>query len=253
MNLTRSAMATVARPSQLNQCWADSETMAKRPAIGSVHRSFYSALESASDLASAVLPFCARGYEGIHENPLHPTQARRVVALSFLAASAAWEEFVGAVFVRYVAGATSPSGYSPVLLMGRPPSLEHAFKLVSGRHDYDPESRFLTWGPDETLARMGLFFRSGSAFENAIRGAARQLKDAAIIRNRVAHASRKCRTDFVATARRLLGKAQLSQGYSVGDLLLSKPRSPLHHHSKPATYLDAYLFMFHQLAEAIAP
>jgi hypothetical protein len=227
--------------------------MAKRPAIGSVYRAFSSALASAADLASAVQPFCARNYAGIHENPLHPTQARRVIALSFLAASAAWEEFVGAVFVRYVAGATSPSGYSPTLLMGPAPSLDHAFKLVAGKHDFDQESRFLSWGPDETLSRVRLFFRAGSAFENAIRGATRQLKDAVIIRNRVAHASRKCRADFVSTARRLLGKRQLSQGYSVGDLLLSKPRAPLHDHPKPATHLDAYLFMFHQLGEAIAP
>jgi hypothetical protein len=227
--------------------------MARPPAIGSVSRTFYAALHSASGLASAVQPFCARNYEGIRENPLHPNQARRVIALSFLAASAAWEEFVGAVFVRYVAGATSPSGYSPTLLMGRAPSLDHAHKLVAGKHDYDPESRFLSWGPDETLARVRLFFRAGSAFEHAISGAARQLKDAAIIRNRVAHASRKCRADFVDTARRLLGRRSLNQGYGVGDLLLERPRTPLHHHPRSATYLDAYFFMFDHLGDAIAP
>ena len=227
--------------------------MARPPAIGSVARSFYAALESASGLAAAVQPFCARTYDGIRENPLHPNQARRVVALSFLAASAAWEEFVGAVFVRYVAGAASPGGYRPPLLMGRAPSLDHAYKLVAGKHDYDPESRFLTWGPEETLARTRLFFRSGSAFEHALAGATRQLKDAAIIRNRVAHASQKCRADFIDTARRLLGVAQLSQGYGVGDLLLERPRRPLHVHQTAATYLDAHLFMFHHLANAIAP
>src|SRR6185503_2352828 len=148
--------------------------MARAPAIGSVTRAFYVALRSASGLAAAIRPFCARNYEGIRANPLHPSQARRVIALSFLAASAAWEEFVGAGFSRYVAGATAPSGYGPTLLMGRAPSLEHAHKLVAGRHDYDPESRFLTWGPDETLARVRLFFRAGSAFEPAISGATRQ-------------------------------------------------------------------------------
>jgi hypothetical protein len=227
--------------------------MARPPAIRSVSRTFDAALRSASGLAAAVHPFCARNYEGIHENPLHPNQARRVIALSFLAASAAWEEFVGAVFVRYVAGATSPSGYSPTLLMGRAPSLDHAWKLVAGKHNYDPESRFLTWGPDETIARMRLFFRSGSVFERAISGAAPQLKDAAIIRNRVAHASQKCRADFVGVARRLLRAQQLTQGYGAGDLLLEKPLAPLHRHPTAATYLDAYLFMFHHLANEIAP
>jgi hypothetical protein len=227
--------------------------MARAPALGSVVSSFYSALRSASGLAVAVRPFCARNYEGIHENPLHPNQARRVVALSFLAASAAWEELVGAVFVRYVAGAASARGYQPPLLMGRAPSLDHAYKLVAGRHDYDPESRFLTWGPDETIARCRLFFRAGSVFEHGIASASRQLKDAAIIRNRVAHASRKCRADFIDVARRLLGVGQLSQGYGVGDLLLEHPRTPLHVHQTAATYLDAFLFMFDHLANVIAP
>jgi len=227
--------------------------MARPPAIGSVSRTFEQALRSASGLATAVRPYCARGYQAIHTNPLHPNQARRVVALAFLAASAAWEEFVGAVFVRYVAGAQSPSGYTPTLLMGPAPSLDHAYKLVAGRHDYDPESRFLSWGPDDTLARTGLFFRTGSAFENAIRGAAPQLRDAAIIRNRVAHASRKCRADFLDTARRLLRTQQLGQGFGVGDLLLARPPAALHQHPRAATYLDAYFFMFHHLADAIVP
>jgi hypothetical protein len=227
--------------------------MARPPAFGSVSRNFYAALNSAVGLASAIRPFCARNWEGIRENPIHPSQARRVIALSFLAATAAWEEFLGAVFVRYVAGASSASGYRPTLLMGRAPSLDHAYKLVAGRHDYDPESRFLTWGPDETLARVRLFFRSGSAFENAIKGANRQLKDASIIRNRVAHASQKCRTDFIDTARRLLQRTQLGRGYGVGDLLLAKPPLPLHRHPRSATYLDAFLFMFHGLADEIAP
>jgi hypothetical protein len=216
-------------------------------------RTFLDALVSASGLAAAIKPFCVRNYEGIRENDLHPTQARRVVALSFLAASSAWEEFIGAVFVRYVAGAASPRGYRPTLLMGPAPSLQHAFKLVAGRHDYDPGSRFLSWSPEETLGRVQLFFRKGSAFENAIKGASRQLKDAVISRNRVAHSSRKCRADFVGLSRRLLATRRLARGYTVGDLLLAKPRVALHQHPGSGTYLDAYLFLFHNLASALAP
>jgi hypothetical protein len=196
---------------------------------------------------------CERVPGATNQGPLHPNQARRVVALSFLAVSAAWEEFVGAAFVRYLAGAKSMSGYAPALVMGPAPSLAHAYKLIAGASDFKLDRRYLTWGPEETLDRARLFLKPGNAFEIAIKGASRQLKDAAIIRNRVAHASSKSRREFIEVARRFRGTPSLSQGYSVGDLLLEKPRSPLHTHPKPATYLDAYLFMFHNLGEAIAP
>jgi hypothetical protein len=227
--------------------------MPNHPALTSTVRAFDIALQSAANLNVAVTPFCARTYDGILERPLHPNQARRVVALSFLAATAAWEEFLGAIFVRYVAGAPSPGGYRPPLLLGPACSLEHAYNLVSGTPDFDPESRFLNWGPDETLGRAKLFFPPGSPFERAISGAKRQLKDAAVIRNRVAHSSPKSRSDFVEVARRLLQRHQLTQGYSVGDLLLERPRAQLHPNAGGSTVFEAYLNLFIHLREVLAP
>jgi hypothetical protein len=227
--------------------------VARRPALSGVKQSFVASHHSAENLATAVAPFLVRNYDSFHTNALHANQARRVLALSFLAVASAWEEYVGSVFVRYVAGAKSPSGYAPTLLMGPAPSLDHAFKLVAGKYDYDPDSRYLSWGPTDTIARAKLFFRGGSAFENAMASATPPLKEIALIRNRVAHASQKCRVDFIRLARRLRG-GHLPQGYSVGDLLLEEPAAAIHPHIPIGdTYFRAYLRLLWWLADAIAP
>jgi hypothetical protein len=195
----------------------------------------------------------------MHENALHPSQARRVVALAFLGALAAWEDFVEAVFVRYLAGATSPSGHEVTLRAGRAVSISHAYELVSGQKDYDPLKRFLVWSsPKEIVARADIFFYQGQPFRSAVGHWRDRLQDASVIRNRVAHHSQKARREFKAVALGHLGRpktGKLTQGYSPGDLLVETSVRGFTSLEKEwrANYFLAYLNMFVDLADRLVP
>lgn len=193
--------------------------MPSGPSLKSISKSFHQSLDSAVNLYAAVHVFCAWTYEGVNENALHPAQARRVVALSFLAAVASWEEFVEASFVRYLAGATSGSGKRPHLRFGPAASIDDAYAVISGKPGFDPDRSFLSWSVEDTLRRSSLFFGAGDPFKRVLLPAKEALEDAVVIRNRVAHASQKSRSAFGRIARKLRG-SNLRQGFSVGDLLL---------------------------------
>lgn len=75
-------------------------------------------LRSADGIYVAMLPYVDLSYEGILENPLHPSQAAKIIELSFMNIISAWEEFVQGVFIRYMIGGESESGYSPALRIG---------------------------------------------------------------------------------------------------------------------------------------
>jgi len=82
------------------------------------------------------------------------------------------------------------------------------------------------------------------------------LQAAIKIRNRVAHNSQKCREDFKKVAKVLLAlqsTAKLTQGYSVGDLLKTKPIAMFSNKikAKYPTYFEAYCGLFTYLAHYI--
>jgi hypothetical protein len=220
--------------------------------LRSTYKLFGDALESSQNLFVAVEDFCRFTYEGVNENVLHPKQARRVVALSFLAAVGAWEQFVEACFVRYVAGVKSISGKEPHLKFGPAASLNDAYAVISGRPGFDPEKNYLSWSVDDTLKRSSLFFGAGDPFKRAIQPARGALEDAVVIRNRIAHASQKSRLAFCATARKLR-RGRLRQGYSVGDLLLESNAQPAGLTITTDDVLfDRYITLFRDLAFDIA-
>jgi hypothetical protein len=106
------------------------------------------------------------------------------------------------------------------------------------------------------LERSEIFFYQGQPFRGAIGKWSKQLQDAAKIRNRVAHASSKCRSEFKSVALQHLGRpanANLSQGYSAGDLLLDTGQRAFPGSKPPMTYFEAYMYMFLDLAERLTP
>lgn len=226
--------------------------MPRKPALTSVRNEFKDALDGAANLYTAVRQYCDRNYESLSEAPLHFRQARRVVALAFLWTVASWEEFVDGSFIRYIAGAHSPSGWAPGLSVGPAKSLQHACELITGRPGFDHSTKFLNWTCDDIVKRSCLFLEDGNRFTTIVSDHRRMLDDAFLIRNRVAHASHASREKFKEVAQRLRG-SRLHQSYSVGDLLLeAKPRS------FPATadgdtIFTAYISFFSHLCDQIVP
>ena len=232
--------------------------MPRQPSLRSVKATFRQVIDSSVNLFGTVEGLCKRDFDGIEDNPLHFVQARRVVGLAFLGTVAAWEDFLEASFVRYLAGAASPSGYRPAPRAGYAQSIQHAYSLVSGKRGFDPVSQFLSWSTiSDVLARADLFFSHGVPFRPALSSAQQRLSDATRIRNRVAHSSLKARAEFKAVALQHLGrpaKGVLPRAFSPGDLLLETASRGFPSFSTgPEPYFIAYLNLYLELADRIAP
>jgi hypothetical protein len=231
--------------------------MGRKPALGTVQNAFFNAALSSHNLFTAAQPFCQRTYEGMNEAPLHPNQARRIVALAFLAMASAWEEFLEGIFVRYLAGAASQNGYKPTGRGCTAVNLDHSYELLTGQLNYDPSTSVLSWSsPTRVIERAEIFFYQGQPFKGALGKWQSQLQDGVKIRNRVAHSSSKCRSDFKVVALRLLArppKSKLTQGYSAGDLLLDTHQVGFDQSNPPSTYFEEYFNMYVALAAKLAP
>jgi len=230
--------------------------MGRPPALKSVRQSFENTVISSANLFGAVEPFCARTYEGIAENPLHPSQARRVVGLAFLAVASAWEEFLESVFVRYLAGAKSPQGYAPHLRVGTAASLQHSYELITGKFGYEPEENVMSWSsPAQVIRRASIFFYQGQPFRSALDQRQDRLQDAVAIRNRVAHLSTRARSEFKRVALHHLGRpgGKLPQGYTAGDLLVERAVRFFPQETTTSSFFIEYLEMYLDLAGRLAP
>lgn len=232
--------------------------MASKPKLTSVKRAFHEGLVSSLNLFAAVFDFTDRKktWDAIYGwEPIHPAQARRVVALAFMNIVASWEEFVQATFIRYMVGATSPSGFRPALRVGPCASLKHAGQLLTKRMDFNFESDFISWSSwSEVNNRAKLFFDDGRPFSAITNKDRERLQNAVVIRNRVAHFSDKSRAEFIKVAKQHRGQhsgAKLERGYDVGKLLLEEPR--LFVGSNRKSYFEAYVDLFLGLADIVSP
>ena len=226
--------------------------MSKQSSLVSVRREFVTALEGSANLAAAVYEYCKRDYDSVSTNPLHSRQARRVVALAFLWAVAAWESFIGDAFLRYLAGAKSPAGWAPDLALGPARSLRHACAVVSGRPAFNRETGHLNWATDDILSRCKLFLQPGNRIEVTLKEHKGVLDAASVIRNRVAHASPKCRSAFKDVAQRIRGQS-LYQSYSVGDLLLEPRPASFPNAAVGSNVLEAFINLYLHLCDQVVP
>lgn len=99
----------------------------------------------------------------------------------------AWEEFLESVFLRYMCGAQSSSGFSPILLRLKERSISSAMTTLLGTQNY------LNWSPNNTRTRALRHFDQGEPFVRAIGTGGAVLEEMFIVRNRFAH-----RSDFAA-------------------------------------------------------
>ena len=187
---------------------------------------------------------------------LHPKTARQIVGLAFMGLISSWEQCLERSLVRYLAGAATRSGYRPSLKHGQADSIAHAYEVLSLDPSYRPANSYLKVSdPSWTRNRSDFFFRRHPY--GCLQNSADLIKHGNKIRNRVAHDSTKCKSDFKATCIHFLQPAndQLSQGYSPGDLLLA----PVERHfgqgaiQRQISHFKAYTERLTSLADNIVP
>ena len=207
-------------------------------------------VKSSLGLFHSITPFSSiRG-------PIHPKNAKRVIGLGFLAMTAAWEDYLEGIFVRYMAGANFPSGVSPRLRVGACFNLSHAYEVYTSKPNFNRESTPLSFSNfGEVVKRATIFFIGAEPFSKVSPQYRDRLADASVIRNRVAHSSRKARNDFRTVALQHLGRrssGNLGRGFDVGSLLLAPPNIRFAGSAEPTTF-EAYADMFLTLADLLAP
>jgi len=138
---------------------------------------FEERLSSSEELFNSVYAV-ASGDEPAKEGCLSRSQSSRVVSLAFLQMVTAWEDFLECVFLRYMLGAESPSGYKPRLLQTKPRNLDAAFELPCEGKEKD----HISWSNSRKIReRAKLYFEKGKPFQ-VIQGD--HFKDMITIKNR---------------------------------------------------------------------
>ena len=227
--------------------------MANKPSLKSIRSVFDDRLSSSLGLYSYAEEIAKGTWESITgREPLHPRQAQKIVALSFMDIVAGWEDFVEGSFVRYLAGATSPNGYRPSMRCGYAKSIPHAYQLASGNPAFKIGSHYFqsnSWRDVVEAAKV--FYENGEPFSLLSPFQKEKLADASKIRNRIAHTSDKCKKEFGVVARQCV--PNVHQGYSAGQLLIYKSNKGFGRSAPTQSYFRHYLSLFEDLAEVICP
>ena len=215
--------------------------------LKSAIKRFEERLSSSEELFKSVYAV-ASGDESAKEGCLSRSQSSRVVSLAFLQMVTAWEDFVECIFLRYMIGAESPSGYKPRLLQTKPKNLDAAFELLCEGKKLE----FLKWSNSNTIKdRAKVYFEKVEPFQ-VIRGD--HFKDIFTIRNRIAHCSDASREDFIALARLYRnGKSatKLKGGFRADHLLVECPIRRWPNKSKQPLFMR-YLKMLREVGQIIA-
>lgn len=223
--------------------------------VGHIRTTFETECSSARTLVDAILAV-PKKVRPSSKPGLHPKHAQQVVELAFMAVVAAWEEFLEDSLVRYVAGAESESGYKPTPKFGIASGILHAYQILSLNPKFDPASDYLKFSDPNRVRNKASFIFSEHSYTH-LHTKTDLIKHASAIRNRVAHNSDKCRTDFKASAIYFLQPVnnKLPQGYTPGKLLLSNVQRHFGQTAvqKRLTVFEAYLQMYESLAKQIAP
>lgn len=231
--------------------------MAGRPAkLDHVRKSFIAAVTSSRNLVSAIVAIPKKVNPTVKTPGIHPKYERMVVELAFLGMIASWEEFLERTLVRYLAGTATNSGYSPTPKYGTAKNIAQAYEIISRDSKYDPAKNYLKGNDTKWYRTQSDFFFSTHPF-GCLENQNVLLTHANAIRNRVAHDSEKCKTDFKDTAIAFLHPAgnKLTQSFAPGNLLMT----PVTRHfsaatiAKGSTHFIAYADLLEMLAKKIVP
>jgi hypothetical protein len=225
------------------------------PRIATDRRNFDAVRISSDNLVAAIRPYLSIPYND-KSQPLRRKQAERIVSYSFMTLMGGWEDLVQLTYLKYLVGAESPNGTRPVLIVTSKATLLDAARFVTGKPCFDPNEHYLKWATwNKTVRDANNHFQSGMPFSSVTLSDRALLGYAQSIRNRVAHRSKKCIANFLASARPHLGlphNATLPQGTDAGRLLCATVT-----HLFPANlsqiYYEAYSDLLYRLSRIIAP
>ena len=231
--------------------------MAGRPAkLEQVKKKFLDEVVSARNLTDAIYALPKKINPKVVTVGIHPKHETKIVELAFIGLIAAWEEFLERTLVRYVAGAMTESGYAPIPKFGLAINIGHAYQILTQDSKYDPQKQYLKGNDAKWVWSSADFFFSTHTY-SCLSSKNNLLLHATAIRNRIAHDSEKCKSDFKSTAIDFLHPTggKLKQSYGPGNLLMAKVAR---HFSQSAidrglTHFRAYTDLFESLAKTIVP
>ncbi len=162
------------------------------PSVNIQHclNSFTSEVQNSLDLANDAQHFRILKPGGRFEH-IGIRRVELFAGIALLKMHMAWETFLEDVFIRYLCGASSPTGYTPVLLGPPKSNTNMAFSLLLG-----PNHVYLNWTLQSTLKRAIGYFLYGEPFTSAMNSVSTTLDDISIIRNSMAHRSAFARSNF---------------------------------------------------------
>jgi len=141
----------------------------------------------------------------------------------------AWETFLESVFVRYICGATSATGFTPSLLSPPKPTIEAAMAELLAQNQY------LNWTPSNTVTWAKSYFAHGEPFNTPINAVTQTLYDISAVRNRLAHHSEFAASNFRSVVLKAFG--YMPRGMNAGRFLLTiNPSSS----ASSQTFLEFY-------------
>lgn len=201
--------------------------MARRK-LGAVLHDFSRSVEGCRQLAADAWAWSAPGAKGSRP-AISPHRRDSMVELAFLRAFLAWETFLEESFILYLSGERPPRGRAP-RRYAFPPNQRAAMEWVI------PEGRrYARWTvAAEVSTRAERFFRDGRPFASVLRPNQSVLDEARLIRNAVAHESRRSQQSFETLVRTKLGTLppKLTVGSFLGTTL---PGS-----TPPSSFLEFY-------------
>jgi hypothetical protein len=225
---------------------------------------FWAALVTSLRIYHPARDWMRYSYESFDENPYQPRIAQKVVGLAFLNAVAAWEQFVEHVFLGYMAGAKSEGGYAPTLALGACRNRSHALRVLGAVGGGDPR-RLLRWNDWAWVEHVApTYFHGGEPFTRLGTVVVTRLRDAQVIRNRVAHDSAKARDQFKRCVNTLRGDQAgqpLPRGFSPGEFLADKPSEdcfcPFSVHPADqhiwGDFFECFVSMFFEASTVLSP
>ncbi len=224
---------------------------------------FISSLTTASRIYYPAREMSIYDYNSFENTSYQPNVAAKVVGLAFLSAVSAWEDFISNIYLGYLSGYPTESGYLPKLRYGKAQNKTHALLLAAGERNKRDAERRMRWGNFHWVqATSEIHFGKGNVFQLISPLDVEYLDLAIVLRNRVAHNSDAAKLQFKSAVNRLLNfpkNAPLPTGFSPGKLMVSsiESNSRLKHLQSDEHHwgdiFEGYISLWERIADQLCP
>ena len=214
------------------------------PDIGVQHclRDFAQNVQDALDLVNRAYSFRILDSRGNYRY-IGVRRVELFAGLALFKIHMAWETFLESVFVRYMCGAASATGFAPILL-GAPKRTIRAAMVDL----LMPNLNFLNWTPSNTLRWANMYFDHGEPFTITISAVTQTLGEISVVRNSFVHRSEYAASEFRTVVLRMFG--YVPRGMSPGRFLLTRNPSPSAGNQK---FLEIYANILLGASRSIVP